>query len=169
MDPATAALIVQLRVGDLARVDVGAGDWRCARVSYIDERPGGVEWYWLVIEKDPPRPVVRSTRGVEARLQRTLQRDKVALPRSPLASHSRCCGRYKLGISREFRAERKRMATLVWSEYKDNDSRACRGCHVVSPEMLAKQPEAARDVHKPVLQGHATCIDCHKGVGHVAP
>ena len=60
MDPATAALIVQLRVGDLARVDVGAGDWRCARVSYIDERPGGVEWYWLVIEKDPPRPVVRA-------------------------------------------------------------------------------------------------------------
>ena len=68
-----------------------------------------------------------------------------------------------------FLAERKRMATLVWSEYKDNDSRACRGCHAFSAEVLAKQQEAARAVHESVLQGHATCIDCHKGVGHLAP
>jgi len=61
------------------------------------------------------------------------------------------------------------MAALVWSEYKDNDSRACRGCHLFSTEVLAKQQEAARAIHAPVLQGHATCIDCHKGVGHVAP
>ena len=61
------------------------------------------------------------------------------------------------------------MAALVWAEYKDNDSRACRGCHVFSIEVLAKQQETARAVHAPVLQGHATCIDCHKGVGHVAP
>jgi len=69
----------------------------------------------------------------------------------------------------KFRAERKRMAALVWSEYKDNDSRACRGCHVFSVEVLAKQQEAARASHAPVLDGRATCIDCHKGVGHVAP
>jgi len=61
------------------------------------------------------------------------------------------------------------MAALVWSEYKDNDSRACRGCHVFTPDVLAKQQEAARAIHAPVLQGLATCIDCHKGVGHVAP
>jgi nitrate/TMAO reductase-like tetraheme cytochrome c subunit len=24
-------------------------------------------------------------------------------------------------------------------------------------------------VHQQVLEGKATCIDCHKGVGHVAP
>src|SRR4051812_46068647 len=74
-----------------------------------------------------------------------------------------------LATEEKFLAERKRMAALVWAEYKDNDSRACRGCHVFSAEVLAKQQEAARAVHTPVLQGHATCIDCHKGVGHVAP
>jgi len=74
-----------------------------------------------------------------------------------------------ISTEEKFRAERKRMAALVWSEYKDNNSRACRGCHVFSTEVLAKQQEVARAVHAPVLQGHATCIDCHKGVGHVAP
>jgi nitrate/TMAO reductase-like tetraheme cytochrome c subunit len=74
-----------------------------------------------------------------------------------------------ISTEEKFRAERKRMAALVWAEYKDNDSRACRGCHAFSTEVLAKQQEAARAVHTPVLQGHATCIDCHKGVGHVAP
>jgi len=74
-----------------------------------------------------------------------------------------------LSTEEKFRAERKRMAALVWSEYKDNDSRACRGCHVFSTEVLAKQQEAARAVHTPVLEGRATCIDCHKGVAHLAP
>ena len=44
----------------------------------------------------------------------------------------------------KFLAERKHMAGLVWAEYKDNDSRACRGCHVFSAEVLAKQQEAAK-------------------------
>jgi len=35
--------------------------------------------------------------------------------------------------------------------------------------VLAKQQEAARAVHTPVLEGRATCIDCHKGVAHLAP
>ena len=74
-----------------------------------------------------------------------------------------------LATEEKFRAERKRMAELVWAEYKDNDSRACRGCHVFSTEVLAKQKEVARAIHAPVLEGRATCIDCHKGVGHLAP
>ena len=69
----------------------------------------------------------------------------------------------------KFLAERKHMAGLVWAEYKDNDSRACRGCHVFSAAVLAKQQEAAKAVHATVLDGRATCIDCHKGVGHLAP
>jgi nitrate/TMAO reductase-like tetraheme cytochrome c subunit len=52
-----------------------------------------------------------------------------------------------ISTEEKFRTERKRMAALVWSEYKDNDSRACRGCHVFSTEVLAKQQEAARAVH----------------------
>jgi hypothetical protein len=60
MDPATLALLVQLQVGDLATVDIGVEDWHCARVSYIDIRPGGIELFWLVLEQNPPRPVVRA-------------------------------------------------------------------------------------------------------------
>ena len=69
----------------------------------------------------------------------------------------------------KFQAERRRMAELVWHEYKENDSRACRGCHVFSAEVLAKQQDAAKGSHAAVLEGRATCIDCHKGVGHLAP
>ena len=60
VDPAIFALALQLQVGDLATVDMGAGDRRCARVPYIDLRPSGVEWYWLVLEQESPRPVVRA-------------------------------------------------------------------------------------------------------------
>jgi nitrate/TMAO reductase-like tetraheme cytochrome c subunit len=74
-----------------------------------------------------------------------------------------------IATEEKFKAERKRMAMLVWEEYQDNDSRACRGCHVFSAEVLAKQQEAARAVHATALDGRATCIQCHKGVGHLAP
>jgi nitrate/TMAO reductase-like tetraheme cytochrome c subunit len=68
-----------------------------------------------------------------------------------------------------FTKERMRMAVHVWTEYKANDSRACRGCHAFSKDVLAKQPEMVQQIHAPVLEGKATCIDCHKGVGHSAP
>ena len=74
-----------------------------------------------------------------------------------------------ISTEEKFKAERKRMAELVWHEYKENGSRACRGCHVFSPEVLAKQQDAAKASHAAVLEGRATCIDCHKGVGHLAP
>jgi nitrate/TMAO reductase-like tetraheme cytochrome c subunit len=68
-----------------------------------------------------------------------------------------------------FKKERMRMAEHVWTEYQANDSRACRGCHAFSKDVLAKQPEMVQEMHAPVLEGKATCIDCHKGVGHAAP
>lgn len=74
-----------------------------------------------------------------------------------------------ISTKEKFEQQRKHMAGLVWAEYKDNDSRACRGCHVFSQEVLAKQQDVVRQMHAPVLEGKATCIDCHKGVGHAAP
>ena len=74
-----------------------------------------------------------------------------------------------ISTEEKFRSERLHMATQVWTEYKGNDSRACRGCHAFSKDVLAKQQEMARTAHVPVLEGRATCIDCHKGVGHIAP
>lgn len=74
-----------------------------------------------------------------------------------------------ISTEEKFKAERKRMAALVWEEYQENNSRACRGCHVFTAEVLAKQQDAAKAVHATVLDGRATCIQCHKGVGHLAP
>jgi nitrate/TMAO reductase-like tetraheme cytochrome c subunit len=74
-----------------------------------------------------------------------------------------------ISTEEKFNNERMHMATQIWTEYRANDSRACRGCHQFSEEVLAKQQEMVRPIHAPVLEGKATCIDCHKGVGHKAP
>jgi len=68
-----------------------------------------------------------------------------------------------------FEKERPRMAQRVWDEFKADNSRNCRTCHEFSPATLAKQREMVRPMHQTVLDGNATCIDCHKGVGHRAP
>jgi nitrate/TMAO reductase-like tetraheme cytochrome c subunit len=68
-----------------------------------------------------------------------------------------------------FEKERPRMAQAVWDEYKANGSRNCRNCHEFTPATLKKQKDFAQPMHQQVLEGKATCIDCHKGVGHKAP
>jgi nitrate/TMAO reductase-like tetraheme cytochrome c subunit len=74
-----------------------------------------------------------------------------------------------INTEEKFKKERLRMAKLVWEEYKANNSQNCRNCHEFSPEVLKKQKEFAAPMHQQVLEGKATCIDCHKGVGHDAP
>jgi nitrate/TMAO reductase-like tetraheme cytochrome c subunit len=74
-----------------------------------------------------------------------------------------------INTEEKFKKERLRMANLVWEEYKGNNSRNCRNCHEFSPDVLKKQKEFAAPMHQQVLEGKATCIDCHKGVGHDAP
>jgi nitrate/TMAO reductase-like tetraheme cytochrome c subunit len=69
----------------------------------------------------------------------------------------------------KFNKERLRMAKLVWAEYKENNSAGCRYCHVFTAEIVAKQKDFVQPMHQTVLAGQATCIDCHKGVGHKAP
>src|ERR1051326_1819821 len=98
-----------------------------------------------------------------------------ALPRaSRLQGEGRHQGRdreMRGGIDTEekVKKERLRMAKDVWEEYKANNSQNCRNCHQFTPEALKKQKEFAQPMHQQVLEGKATCIDCHKGVGHVAP
>lgn len=74
-----------------------------------------------------------------------------------------------ISTEEKFKKERPRMAQLVWDEYKANDSRACRNCHTFSAAIVAKQKEFVRPMHQQVLEGKATCIDCHKGIAHTAP
>jgi nitrate/TMAO reductase-like tetraheme cytochrome c subunit len=69
----------------------------------------------------------------------------------------------------KFKKERLGMAKVVWEEYKADNSQNCRNCHQFTPEAIKKQKEFAQPMHQQVLEGKATCIDCHKGVGHVAP
>jgi nitrate/TMAO reductase-like tetraheme cytochrome c subunit len=68
-----------------------------------------------------------------------------------------------------FDKERGRLAQAVWDEYKANGSRNCRNCHEFTPATLAKQKDFVQPMHQQVLEGKATCIDCHKGVAHKAP
>lgn len=69
----------------------------------------------------------------------------------------------------QFEQERLRLAKAVWDEYKDNDSLACRQCHVFSDAVIEKQKPAAQQAHKKLERPEATCVDCHRGVAHVAP
>jgi cytochrome c-type protein NapC len=69
----------------------------------------------------------------------------------------------------KFKAARMEMAKHVWEEYAGNNSQACRNCHVFTKDVIAKQKEMVRPIHATVLEGKATCIDCHKGVAHTAP
>lgn len=72
-------------------------------------------------------------------------------------------------LEEKFKKARMEMAKHVWVECASNNSQACRNCHQFSKEVLAKQKEIARSIHAPVLEGKATCIDCHKGIAHTAP
>jgi nitrate/TMAO reductase-like tetraheme cytochrome c subunit len=74
-----------------------------------------------------------------------------------------------ISTEEKFKKERPRMAQHVWDEYKANDSRNCRVCHQFSADVVKKQKDFVQPMHQQVLEGKATCIDCHKGVAHVAP
>ena len=69
----------------------------------------------------------------------------------------------------KFDAHRMKMATRVWAELNETDSRECRDCHRAELWDLAAQSEKARDYHEGTLAKGKTCIDCHKGVAHRLP
>jgi len=74
-----------------------------------------------------------------------------------------------ISTEEKFNKERLHMAQIVWAEYKADNSANCRSCHLFTPATLTKQKDFVRPMHQQVLDGQATCIDCHKGMGHAAP
>jgi len=74
-----------------------------------------------------------------------------------------------ISTEEKFNKARLHMAQSVWAGYKADNSRSCRNCHEFTPELLTKQKDFVRPMHQQVLEGQATCIDCHKGMGHTAP
>jgi nitrate/TMAO reductase-like tetraheme cytochrome c subunit len=73
-----------------------------------------------------------------------------------------------IATEEKFKKERLRMAKLVWAEYKETNSANCRTCHTFTADVLTKQKPFVQPMHKQVLDGQATCIDCHKGGAHAA-
>jgi nitrate/TMAO reductase-like tetraheme cytochrome c subunit len=74
-----------------------------------------------------------------------------------------------IATDEQFEQERLRLAKAVWKEYQGNDSAACRQCHVFGDAVIEKQKPAAQQAHKKLDRPEATCVDCHRGVAHVAP
>jgi len=74
-----------------------------------------------------------------------------------------------ISTKEKFEKERLRMAQEVWAEFKEDNSANCQNCHAFSTEIIAKQKEMVRPMHKMVLEKQGTCVDCHKGVAHAAP
>jgi nitrate/TMAO reductase-like tetraheme cytochrome c subunit len=74
-----------------------------------------------------------------------------------------------ISTEEKFKAERKRMAQEVWDEYRKTNSENCRVCHQFTKDVVAKQKDFVQPMHQQVLEGKATCIDCHQGIAHTAP
>lgn len=69
----------------------------------------------------------------------------------------------------KFEAHRMTMATRVWAEMNETDSRECRDCHKADQWDLEAQTLEVRDFHVSASRNGKTCIDCHKGVAHKLP
>jgi nitrate/TMAO reductase-like tetraheme cytochrome c subunit len=74
-----------------------------------------------------------------------------------------------IATDEQFEQERLRLAKAVWKEYQGNDSAACQQCHAFGDAVIEKQKPAAQQAHKKLDRPEATCVDCHRGVAHVAP
>lgn len=69
----------------------------------------------------------------------------------------------------KFDEHRMRMATWVWKEMNEADSRECRACHDAARWDLERQSAKAQQYHQGPLVKGKTCIDCHKGNAHKLP
>lgn len=76
---------------------------------------------------------------------------------------------HKIATPAKFEEHRMEMASRVWAEMIEDDSRECRRCHQVDLWNLAEQSEQARDLHSVALENGKTCISCHKGIAHKLP
>ncbi|GGL50275.1 NapC/NirT family cytochrome c [Wenxinia marina] len=70
----------------------------------------------------------------------------------------------------EFLDHRLEMAMREWTRLRANDSLECRNCHSEIAMDLSRQAPRAAEIHTEYLiEGEATCIDCHMGIAHELP
>ena len=75
----------------------------------------------------------------------------------------------KLDTAEKYESHRAEMAEIVWRQFKENDSRFCRGCHVDDAMNLELQDRRAARRHAQAAEKGETCIDCHYGIVHALP
>ena len=69
----------------------------------------------------------------------------------------------------KFETHRLSLAQNVWRSMEETDSRECRNCHTNETMLTDKQSPTAQKMHKRLMSGEATCINCHKGIAHKLP
>lgn len=75
-----------------------------------------------------------------------------------------------ISTRRKFLDKRLELAEHEWARLKANDSLECRNCHSEVAMDLSAQNDRAAEIHtRFLINGEATCIDCHKGIAHQLP
>ena len=75
----------------------------------------------------------------------------------------------KLDTAEKYESHRAEMAESVWRQFKENDSRFCRSCHVFEAMDLEAQERRTARQHTRANENGETCIDCHYGIVHQEP
>jgi len=74
----------------------------------------------------------------------------------------------KISTPEKYEAHRLAMAQNEWARLRKNNSQECRDCHRVGAMADSGNPSVSV-MHRTGLRSGQTCIDCHKGVAHIAP
>jgi len=75
----------------------------------------------------------------------------------------------KLDTAEKYEEHRTEMATSVWQQFRDNDSKFCRSCHSFDAMDLESQERRTARQHSRAGENGETCIDCHYGIVHTPP
>lgn len=75
----------------------------------------------------------------------------------------------KLDTAEKYEEHRTEMATSVWRQFRENDSKFCRSCHSIDAMDLESQERRTARQHSRAEERGETCIDCHYGIVHVVP
>jgi trimethylamine-N-oxide reductase (cytochrome c) cytochrome c-type subunit TorY len=75
----------------------------------------------------------------------------------------------KLDTQEKYDEHRAEMATAVWRQFRDNDSKFCRSCHSFEAMDLENQDRRTARRHSQASENGQTCIDCHWGIVHAPP
>ena len=75
----------------------------------------------------------------------------------------------KLSTVEKYEAHRPEMAESVWRQFKADDSRFCRDCHLSEAMDPEGQERRAARQHARAAESGQTCIECHYGIVHDLP